>query len=339
MRFKYTFQTIDTHTVGEPTRTIVGGLPVIKGNTMAEKMLYLKEEKDWIRKVLTHEPRGSAVMAGTILTEPCDPRADIGIIHYEGGMYQPMCGHNTIGVSTALVESGMVKVEEPYTHINLDTPAGLVKVKVHVEDRVAKEVTFRNVPAFVAAEDLKVDVPGYGEITLDVSYGGIFYAIVNAEKFGLTVAPENAGKLISVAKVLQKAINEQYPGQFIHPEKPFIDQVENIEFYSAPTKPGAGAKNAVVFPPGAIDRSPCGTGSSAKIALLYKQGKLKMNEEFIHESIIGSLFKCRIIEETEVDGKKAVIPEITGSAYVTGMHTFVIDPDDPFPEGFELGVE
>lgn len=337
MRFKRVFQTIDTHTEGEPTRTIVGGIPVIPGNTMSEKMLYMKEKQDWIRKVLTHEPRGSAVMAGTILTTPCDPAADIGIIHYEGGQYQPMCGHNTIGVSTALVEAGLVNVTEPYTYITLDTPAGLVKVKVLVRDGVAKEVTFTNIPSFVAAQGIEVDVPEFGKVTLDVSYGGIFYAIVPAERFGFSVAPENAGKLIRTGKILKDAINAQYKGRFIHPEKPFINEVENIEFYSAPTKPGAGAKNAVVFPPAGIDRSPCGTGSSAKIALLFKEGKLAMNEDFIHESIIGSLFRCRVIGETKVGDYPAIIPEITGSAYVTGMHTFVIDPDDPFPEGFELG--
>lgn len=334
MRARRAFQTIDTHTVGEPTRTVVGGIPVIPGGTMVEKMTYLKENCDWIRKVLTHEPRGNDVMAGVILTTPCDPAADIGVIHYEGGCYQPMCGHNTIGVSTTLVEAGLVEVKEPYTDIVLDTPAGIVRVKVKVEDGVAREVSLVNIPSFVLARDFSVEVPGMGLIRADISYGGNMYALVDAKQVGLEVAPHNARKLIEAYYPIIEAINKERT--FAHPEKPFITGVHHVEFYSKSTIPGAHAKNAVVFPPGAIDRSPCGTGSAAKLALLYEKGQLKMGEEYRHESIIGSIFKCKVLEEVTVAEYPAVVTEITGSAYITGMHTFLIDPDDPFPEGFEL---
>ena len=334
MRARRAFQTIDTHTVGEPTRTVVGGIPVIPGKTMVEKMTHLKENCDWIRKVLTHEPRGNDVMAGVILTTPCEPEADIGVIHFEGGCYQPMCGHNTIGVSTTLIEAGLVEVKEPYTHIVLDTPAGIVRVKVKVEDGVAKEVSLVNIPSFVLERDFTVDVPGFGNLTMDISYGGNMYALMASKQIGLDVSPQNARKLIDAYRIIIEAINAKKI--FAHPEKPFITGVHHIEFFSEPTVPGAQAKNAVVFPPGAIDRSPCGTGSAAKLALLYAKGLLKKDEEFRHESIIGSIFKCKVIEETKVASLPAVVTEITGSAYITGMHTFLIDPEDPFPEGFEL---
>ena len=334
MKIRRAFQTIDSHTVGEPTRTIVGGIPVIPGSTMSEKMLYLRDEADWIRQVLMYEPRGNEVMSGAVLTTPCTPGADIGVIYIEVGGYLPMCGHDTIGVSTALVEAGMVPVSEPYTHINLDTPAGLVKVKVLVSDGVAKEVSFTNVPSFVMKKDVTVDVPEYGKITLDISYGGNVYAILPAERVGLTVAPENSRKLIAAAAPVKKAVNEQV--KICHPEKSYINEVTHVEFYGPPSVKGASVKNAVVIPPGAIDRSPCGTGTAAKMALMHARGQLAIGEEFVHESIIGSIFKCRILEETTESGIPAIVPEVTGSAYITGMHTFFIDPDDPFPRGFQL---
>ncbi len=335
MKIRRTFQTIDTHTGGEPTRTVVGGIPVIPGETMSEKMLYLKDNCDWIRKVLMNEPRGNDVMSGAILTTPCTKGADIGVIYTEVGCYLPMCGHDTIGVSTALVESGMVPVAEPYTFINLDTPAGLVRVKVLVKDGVAKEVSFINVPSFVMKRDVEIDVKGYGLVKFDISYGGNVYAIVPAERFGVVIAPENASKLIEVSYKLRSAIKDQV--EICHPEKPYINEVTHIEFYGPPTVKGAHQKNAVTIPPGAaIDRSPCGTGTSAKLALMYSKGEIKIGEEFVYESIIGSIFKGKVVEETVEGGLPAIVPEITGSAYITGMHTFMIDPDDPFQEGFVL---
>lgn len=328
------FTTVDTHTVGQPTRTIIGGIPYIPGRTVSDKMLYLKENEDWIRKVLMYEPRGNHVMSGVILTEPCVTGADIGVIFIEVGGYLPMCGHDTIGVSTTLIETGIIKAVEPYTYITLDTPAGLVKVKVKVENNVAKEVTFTNVPSFVFARDVEIQVPTLGTVKLDISYGGNFYAIVQAEDVGLSVKPEEAKKIIAVGNMIREAVNRQV--EVYHPEKPFITKVTHVEFSTLPTNPEATMKNVVVIPPGAIDRSPCGTGTSAKMAALHARGKLGLKERFVHESIIGTIFKCRILEETKAGGFPAIIPEVTGSAYVTGMHTFVIDPDDPIQEGFQL---
>jgi proline racemase len=335
MRFKRMFSTVDTHTAGEPTRTIIGGIPYLPGKTVSEKMLYLRDNEDWIRKILMFEPRGNDVMSGAVLTEPCMDGADIGVIYMEVGGYLPMCGHDTIGVSTALIETGMIKPVEPFTCINLETPAGLVRVRVRVEDGVAKEVTFTNVPAFVFARDLEVEVPDCGRISLDIAYGGNYYAIVKASDCGLNVSKDQAKKLVEVGNRIKDAVNRKV--RVYHPEKSFIDEVTHVEFSDAPLQPEATMRNAVVIPPGAIDRSPCGTGTSAKMASLYAKGKLKLQEEFVHESIIGTIFKGRVLEETKVGQFDAVIPEITGRAYVTGMHTFVIDPDDPLTEGFQLG--
>jgi len=335
MRIARVFSTIDTHTGGEPTRTIIGGLPYIPGKTVVEKMKYLREHMDWVRTALMFEPRGHSVMSGVILTEPTHPEADIGVIFIETGGYLPMCGHDTIGVSTALVETGMVKVEEPVTQITLDTPAGLTRVRVDVENGTTKAVTFRNIPSFVFAGDVEVDIPAFGKIKMDVSYGGNVYAIVPADAFGIEICPENASGLIEKGRIVRDAVNAQVKIQ--HPEKDFIDSCTHVEFYGKPTAAGAHAKNAVFFADGGIDRSPCGTGTSAKIATLYGRGELRLNEEFVHESIIGSIFRARAVEETKVGPYPAIIPEVTGSAHVMGINQIFIDPDDPHRNGFLLG--
>lgn len=334
MKISRVFSTIDTHTGGEPTRTIIGGLPYIPGKTIVEKMHYLKENMDWVRTSLMFEPRGHSVMSGVILTEPTTPEADIGVIFIETGGYLPMCGHDTIGVSTALVEAGIVKAEEPFTYISLDTPAGLTRVKVHVENGKAKSVTFRNIPSFVFAEDVEVTVPGFGRIKMDVAYGGNVYAILPAEAVGLKILPENASEIIQKGKLVRDAVNKQVNIQ--HPEKPFINECTHVQFYGEPTNPGANLKNTVFFADSGIDRSPCGTGTSARVATLYAKGELELNQEFLHESIIGSIFVARAVEEAKVGPYKAVIPEVTGSAFVTAMSQFVIDPEDPHKNGFLL---
>jgi len=334
MRIKRVFSTIDTHTGGEPTRTIIGGLPYIPGKTVVEKMTYLKENMDWVRTALMFEPRGHSVMSGAVLTEPTDSEADIGVIFIETGGYLPMCGHDTIGVSTVLVETGMVKVEEPVTKITLDTPAGLTRVRVDVENGVAKAVTFRNIPSFVFAQDVEVDIPKFGKIKMDISYGGNVYAILPADSVGIEICPENASELIAKGRIIRDAVNNQVKIQ--HPEKGFINECTHVEFYGEPTSSGAHVKNAVFFADSGIDRSPCGTGTSAKVATLYSKGELKLNEEFVHESIIGSIFRARAIQETQVGPYSAVIPEVTGSAYIIGINQLFIDPDDPHKNGFLL---
>ncbi len=336
MRFNRLFNTIDTHTCGDPTRTVIGGLPYIPGKTIPEKMLYLKEKEDWIRQVLMYEPRGNEVQSGAILTEPCSPGADIGVIYTEVGGYLFMCGHDTIGVATALIESGMIKAVEPYTYINLDTPAGLVRVKVKVENNIAKEVTFTNVPAFVFSQDVEINIPSIGTVKVDIGYGGLYYAILNAEDVGLAANPEEYKKIVSIAALIREAVNKKV--KVYHPEKEFIDEVTHVLFSAPGTSSNITLKNAVVIPSGSVSRSPCGTGTCAKLASLYAKEKIGINEEFIHEgAMTNTIFKSKVLEETKVGDFAAVVPEITGSAYVTGMHTYVIDPDDPIKNGFNLG--
>jgi len=334
MRFNRYFSCIDTHTGGEPTRTIIGGLPRIPGDTIVDKMTHLKENMDWIRTALMYEPRGHSVMSGVVLTEPIHPEADFGVIFIETGGYLPMCGHDTIGVSTALVETGMVPVEEPVTQIVLETPAGLTRVRVEVMNGAAKSVTFRNVPSFVFADDVEIDVPEMGKIKMDVAYGGNVYAILAADAIGTEICPENANKFIEKGRIIRDAVNAQI--KIAHPEKPFINECTHVEFFGEPSLPEAHVKNTVLFGDVGIDRSPCGTGTSAKVACLYAKGKLSLHEEFIHESITGSIFKARAVEETRVGKYRAVIPEVTGSAHIMGLNQIFIDPDDPLKHGFLL---
>jgi proline racemase len=334
MKLSNIFPAIDTNTGGEPTRTILGGIPHIPGNTMSEKMHYMEENKDWIRKMLMLEPRGNEVMSGAYLTPPCSEGADIGVIYIEVGCYLPMCGHDTIGVTTALIESGIIEAKEPYTYINLDTPAGVVKVRAEVEDYQVKDVYFENVPSFVFAQDIEVDVPELGKVTLDISYGGNFFAIVKAIDVGLKVNPESAKEIVRKGNLIKDAINEQV--KVYHPENEYMNEVTHVEFSDVPSVEGADKRNAVVIIPGSIDRSPCGTGTSAKLASLYAKGEIRIDETFVHESIISSTFKCRIKSTTKVGEFDAIIPEIGGNAFVTGINTFTIDKDDPIKYGFRI---
>lgn len=334
MKIQHTFQTIDTHTGGEPTRTVVRGFPHVPGKTMQEKMVYMMENGDWMRQLLCYEPRGNDVMSGTLLTEPCSPEADIGVLYFEVGNWMPMCGHDTIGVATALVEAGLVNVTEPVTHLTLDTPAGLVRLEVQVEDGQAKSVSFVNAPAFVMARDAHVHSEKFGDVVMDIAYGGNIYAILPAASVGLDVDPKNASALIAAGCALKDEINAQVKVQ--HPELPMENHVTHVEFYQPGAKPGDPIRNAVIIPPGAIDRSPCGTGTSAKCAVLAAKGLLRPGESFVHESIIGSRFTCQYLADAQVCGAPAIVPKVTGRAWVTGINTYMIAPDDPFPLGFQL---
>lgn len=336
MRFNKYYTTIDSHTCGDPTRTVTGGVGPIPGKTIAEKMIYLKENRDDIRQVLMLEPRGNEVQSGVILTDPCTPGADIGVIYIEVGGYLTMCGHDTIGVATALVESGMVQPVEPYTDIKLDTPIGIVEVRVKVNDGHAIEVNFVNQPAFVFAQDIQVDVPKVGVVKLDICFGGLFYAILNADEVGLEVGPQSTKQAIAIGRAIREAINGQVDVQ--HPTEPFIKGVTHILFTAPPQKHSeAHLSNTVVIPPGSVSRSPCGTGTCAKVAQLYKQGKLKINEPFNHESAMtGTIFKARIVATGTVGDYDAVVADVAGTAHITGMHTYVVDPRDPLRKGFSL---
>lgn len=334
MRFRKLISTIDTHTGGNPTRTIIGGAIRLQGKTMSEKMLDMKQNHDWLREVLMYEPRGHEVMSGCVLTEPCDPEADLGVIFIETGGYLPMCGHDTIGLCTAAVEAELVPVTEPYTHITLDTPAGLVRVKVEVKDGKALGVTFANIPSFLHYADQVIDVPGIGKVTVDVAYGGNYYILTRAEALGLDLIPANSSQLIATGVAIREATNKAL--QIEHPEAPFIRGGTHVEFYGKPTHPEAHAKNVVIIPPGGVDRSPCGTGTSAKVAAMVAKGELALNQEFVYESITGSIFRARALELTSVGGLPAVVPEVTGQAWITGFHQFVIDKHDEIKTGFLL---
>ncbi len=341
MKFERMFTTIDTHTCGDPTRTVTGGLPVIPGKTIPEKMLYLKGNADWIRKTLMFEPRGNEVQSGVILTEPCTPGTDIGVIYIEVGGYLTMCGHDTIGVATALVETGMVPVMEPVTKINLDTPAGVVKVSVEVEDGRAKGVSFVNAPAFLFKKDIEIvlsDLPGYeklGSIKADLAFGGLYYIIVEADDLGIDPSADNIKEMIRIGTYLRDFVNAQV--DVYHPEMDYITEATHVLFSTPAKHPQGTLSNAVVIPPGSVSRSPCGTGTCAKLAQLHARGKLKVDEYFGHESATtGTLFKSKIVETATVGEFDAVIADVGGRAHVTGMHTFVIDPEDPLGKGFSF---
>lgn len=334
MKFSKSIQAIDSHTAGEATRIVVGGIPNIKGNTMAEKKEFLEKNLDHIRTGIMLEPRGHNDMFGSVMTQPCDPEADFGVIFMDGGGYLNMCGHGTIGAMTVAVETGVVPVTEPTTHIVMEAPAGIVRGDVSVVDGKAKEVSFLNVPSFLYKEGVEVDLPGVGTVKFDISFGGSFFAIIHASQLGLKIVPENAGKLTELSMKLRDIINETIEIQ--HPNLAHIKTVDLIEIYDEPTHPEATYKNVVIFGQGQVDRSPCGTGTSAKLATLYAKGELKIGEKFVYESILGTLFKGEIVETTKVGNIDAIIPRISGSAYMTGFNNFMFDDEDPVKYGFIL---
>jgi len=334
MKAKKVIKTIETHTLGQPTRNVISGFYNIPGKTMVKKYLYMKENEDWFRKLLCYEPRGSEIMSGTLFTAPCTPGTDIGVLYFESSGWLPMCGHDTFGATVALIESGIVEVKEPLTVIRLDTAAGVVTVEAKVKDGVVEEATFLNAPALVLKRNAIVETKAFGDITVDISWGGNVYAILPAKRVGLTIEPQNSNKIMEIAQMLAKDINEQVA--FCHPEFTFANKVTHVEFSGPAKNPDADIQNCVVALPKTLDRSPCGTGTSAKAALLFDEGKLKVGESFVHESIIGSLFRCEIVEETTVGGITAIRPKITGNATIIGFASWILDPKDPFPEGFVL---
>lgn len=334
MNFIQSLHTIDSHTMGEPTRIIVGGLPPIPGKTMAAKKKYLEENMDHVRTSVMLEPRGHNDMFGSIITEATTEEADLGIIFMDGGGYLNMCGHGSIGAATVAVESGMVVAKEPYTDIKMEAPAGLIHARVKVENGKAKEVSIINVPSFLYKKDIEIELPELGKITLDIAFGGSFFAIVNAEQLGIKVETEYTDKLTKYGLEIREILNDTIEIQ--HPEKEHINTVDLVEIYDNPTNPEADYKNVVVFGQGQLDRSPCGTGTSAKLATLYSKGEFGTDEEFVYESITGTMFKGRVVDHTKVGEFNAIIPEITGSAFITGFNHFVIDPEDPLKYGFSL---
>ncbi|SDC21754.1 proline racemase family protein [Shouchella lonarensis] len=328
--------TIDTHTGGNPTRTILSGAPKLQGQTMSERMLDMKANHDWFRQALMNEPRGHSVMSGVVLQDPCHPDADIGAIFIETGGYLPMCGHDTIGCATALIEAGLVDDEGSETKIVFDTPAGLVPVEIDVRAGRARAVSFCNVPSF-HYKQITLDVAEFGLLTIDIAYGGNFYGIISAEEAGLVMDPKNTQPLIDAAIRIRQAVNASET--IVHSENRFISGLTHIEFYGEPTHPHADVKNTVIVPPGGIDRSPCGTGTSAKMATLFTEGKLNIGQTFVHESIVGSVFYGEVLKQVQVGAHVGVVNKIKGQAYVTGHHQFLLSKEDPLRDGFLLVPE
>jgi proline racemase len=332
VRADHVFRTIESHTGGNPTRVVLSGVPPLVGETMLERMLDLEHRLDWIRTALMFEPRGHSVMSGCVLQPPCDPRADVGVIFIEASGYLPMCGHDTIGLCTILVETGAVAVTEPYTDIRLDTPAGLVEARVRVSDGRAREVSFVNAPSFLLHRDVEITLPPFGRVVADIAYGGNFYAITEASQVGLNLDIDHAAEAIAIAKLLRPVFNRTV--EVAHPTIPDIHGLTHIQYFGPPVSPEANARILVVIQPGGADRSPCGTGTCAKVATLVSKGELQIGEEFVHESITGALFRARAVTRVQIGGIAGVRVEVTGSAHLTGESTFVLDPEDPMRHGF-----
>ena len=323
--------TVESHTEGMPTRVVVGGVAPIPGNSMFERRAYFLEHMDDLRTLLMYEPRGHSAMSGAILQPSTRPDADWGVLYIEVSGCLPMCGHGTIGVATVLVETGMVEVVEPITTVRLDTPAGLVTVDVQVAHGKAENVTITNVASFTLGLDQKVNVPGFGEVTYDMAYGGNFYAIIDADQVGIEFRRENGQRFLDAGLAISDAINAQNPP--VHPENPEIKLCHHVDFIS----PGSNAfhwKNAMAIHPGWFDRSPCGTGTSARMAQMVTRGLMKDSDTLINESWIGSQFQGRIAGRAKVGTFDAIIPTITGRAWVMGTAQWRLDPQDPFPAGF-----
>ncbi|MFI1798735.1 proline racemase family protein [Streptomyces sp. NPDC020379] len=334
MRTRHVFHAVDSHTEGMPTRVITGGVGVIPGATMAERRAHFTEHLDHLRTLLMYEPRGHASMSGAILQPPTRPDADYGVLYIEVSGLLPMCGHGTIGVATVLVETGMVPVTEPVTTVRLDTPAGLITVDVQVEDGTARSVTLTNVPAFCAALDRKTDVPGFGTVTYDLAFGGNFYAFVELDALGLPFDRSRKDDLLAAGLAVMDAINAS-PDRPVHPENPGISGLKHVHL-TAPGSDAHRSRHAMAIHPGWFDRSPCGTGTSARMAQLHARGALPLGRDFVNESFIGTRFTGRLVGETRVGGLPAVVPTVTGRAWITGTAQYFLDPDDPFPGGFLL---
>jgi len=327
------FFCVDAHTCGNPVRLVAGGGPLLTGNSMMEKRLHFLKEFDWIRKGLMFEPRGHDMMSGSILYPPSDPSNDIGVLFIETSGCLPMCGHGTIGTITIAIEEGLVVPKIPGV-LRMETPAGLVLIEYRQKGKKVKSVKLVNIKSFLAAEAITVECPDLGTLTIDVAYGGNFYAIVDPQPNFSGLENFTADQLISWSRICRQRINENY--RFVHPENEHISGCSHMMWTGATIDPTSTARNAVFYGDKAIDRSPCGTGTSARMAQWFAKGKLKKGQKFIHESIIGSKFIGTIEEETTLAGKPAIIPGIEGWAIVTGYNTIIIDDDDPYAHGFQV---
>jgi proline racemase len=336
VEFSHLISAIDTHTAGEPTRIVMRGVPQLIGRTMAEKRNDMRERLDRFRTLLMQEPRGHRDMFGAVLTAPVTEGAQCGLIFMDHDGYLDMCGHGTIGAATALIETGWVAPVAPETRVAFDTPSGLVEARARIQDGRVVEVSVFNVSSFVHSKGVALDVPGFGRIVVDVSFGGNFIAMVSASAVGMSVRPENLQKLVHIGLLVKRAVNDQISVR--HPIHEHISRVELTEIYERPEPSKPYSKGVAVFGEGQVDRSPCGTGTSATMATLYSRGELSLGQEFTSESIIGSRFTGKLVRETRVGEFVAVDPVIAGQAFLTGIQQFVLNPRDPLGWGFRVAT-
>ena len=329
------FRCIDAHTCGNPVRVVAEGGPKLVGVSMSEKRQHFLKEYDWIRKGLMFEPRGHDMMSGSIFYQPENPENDFGILFIETSGCLPMCGHGTIGAITIGVEEGLLKPKTP-GKIRMETPAGLVMIDYQQTGKKVDWVKLTNVKSYLAATELTVESSVLGELVFDVSYGGNFYAIIDPQKNFSGIQDFTAGKLVQLSQEIRERINSKYPNNFVHPDDETINGVSHVLWTGDVISRAATARNAVFYGDKAIDRSPCGTGTSARMAQWYAKGQLKVGEEFIHESFIGSQFIGRVEQETVLGNRKAIVPSIQGWARVYGQNTITIDDDDPYAHGFQV---
>ncbi len=347
MRFNRMIAAVDAHACGEPGRVIVGGVLDVPGKTMFEKMKYLESQADDLRKLMLREPRGYPASNCNLILPPTRPDADAGFVIMEQTEYPPMSGTNTICVVTVLLETGMVKPRGEVTHLKLDTPAGLVEVEAQMIGGKVTRVTFENVPAFAVHLDKPIEVRNLGTVKVDVAWGGMFYAIADAAQFGLRLLPDEARDIVRIGEMIKAAAQEQLPVS--HPENPAISGVTISQLSAPSSTAGVHRRNTVIVSTGkldwdrpatwtgALDRSPCGTGTCAKMATLHARGELPLLQDFVHEGILGTTFAGRLVRETSLGPYKAVIPKLSGRAWITGLANYVVDPEDPFPSGFTVG--
>ena len=347
MRLSRTIQAVDAHAAGEPGRVIVGGVLDVPGETMFDKMTWLQANGDELRKRMLQEPRGYPAANCNLVLPSNNPEAAAGYVIMEHVEYPGMSGTNTICTATVLLETGMIPMIEPVTELVLEAPAGLIRLRCECREGKVTSVTFRNVPAFATHLDTPVDVPTLGTVIVDVGYGGMFYVIAEAEQFGLRLTPDEGRDITRITELIKAAANEQLP--VVHPVQPAFAGITIGQLSGPAHDPANSMRNVVTVSTGAldfdrpstwtgaIDRSPCGTGTCARMAVLHAKGRLRVGEAFRHEGILGTVFTGHLVEETSVGPYRAVVPTITGTAWITGMATYVVDPTDPFPDGFTVG--
>ncbi len=338
---------VDAHAGGEPGRVITGGVLDVPGSTMFEKMKYLEQHGDDLRKRMLREPRGYPALCCNVLLPPTHPDADAGFVIMEQVEYPPMSGTNTICVVTVLLETGMLPMQEPVTELTLEAPAGLIRIVADVVNGKVTGVTFENVPAFAVHLDAPVEVPHLGTVTVDVAWGGMFYVIADAPSLGLKLTPDEGRDIARISEMIKAAAREQLP--VVHPDNPEIVDVTIAQLSGPPSHPDAHRKNAVTVSTGeldwdrpatwtgVLDRSPCGTGTCAKMAVMHAKGQLGLHQDFHHEGVLGTIFTGRLIKETQVGPYPAVVPTLRGQAWITGIANYMVDPSDPFPNGFTVG--